>query len=246
MQHTTIRNADLLAIPHIGGKLAVFVFIITLLAFVVESELTQVSASTSAETFLTVSPFVVCPNDSQLSTTSFPIVSFTPTLENSLTLWLMQLYGTLLVIHNFSFAYAVSPGNNRPQCVFSSERPRYRHFYTSLAEAEVWRFSHPGRQVLAPYSGFDNRSHDAWLAVVYISVVNIVSVLSSVFIILICVRSISMTDLTGELSGKIDIKRPSVSLASKRKLLGTPTLSSHILSVFFYSSCHGKLSACWL
>ncbi len=79
MQHTTIRNADLLTIPHIGGKLAVFVFIITLLAFVLESELTQVSASTSPETvrpFLTVPPpFVVCPNDSQLSATILPLVS---------------------------------------------------------------------------------------------------------------------------------------------------------------------------
>ena len=226
--------------------MAVFVFIITLLAFVLESELTQVSASTSPEIFFTLPSFLVCPNDSQLSTTIFPIVSHSPILENMLTLWLMQLYGTLLVIHNISFAYAVSPGNDQLQSIFSSERTRYRHFYSSRAKPEVWRFSHPGRQVPAPYSGSNGRSHDAWLAVVYISVINIVSALSSVFIILICVRSISMTDLTGELSGKIDIKDHPSHETRKRKLLGTPTLSSHILSVFFYLSCHGNLSACWL
>jgi hypothetical protein len=211
MQHTTIRNADLLTIPHIGGKLAVFVFIMTLLAFVLESELTQVSAFTSPETFLTVPPFVVRPNDSQLSTTIFPIVSHSPILEKSLTLWLMQLYGTLIVLHNISFAYAVSPGNDQLQSIFSSKRTRYRHFHSSCAKPEVWCFPHPGRQVLAPYFGSNNWSHDAWLAVVHISVVNIVSALSSAFIILICVRSISMTDLTGELSGEIDKKNPSVS-----------------------------------
>lgn len=37
------RNDDL-AVPHVRGKLAVVVFVFTLLAFVVESQLTQVSA----------------------------------------------------------------------------------------------------------------------------------------------------------------------------------------------------------
>ena len=39
------RN-DSLTVPHVGGKLAVLVFVFTLLAFVVESQLTQVSTIT--------------------------------------------------------------------------------------------------------------------------------------------------------------------------------------------------------
>ncbi len=124
----------------------------------------------------------------------------------------MQLYRSLLTHHNISLARAVSPGNDQLHCGFSNERPRYRHFHSSSAKPEVWCFPHPGRQVLAPYSGSNMRSHDAWLAVVYISVINIVSALSFAFIVLTCVRSISMTDLTGELSGEIDIKKPSISL----------------------------------
>jgi hypothetical protein len=144
MQRTTIRNTDLLTITHIGGKLAVLVFILTLLAFVLESELTQVSTiyyvHSPCKIFLLrlyLLPFVVCSNDSQLSTTIFPIVSFNPILENSLTLWLMQLYGTLLVLHNISFAYAVSPGNNQLHCIFSDERTLSRHFCSSCAKPEV-------------------------------------------------------------------------------------------------------------
>ena len=38
------RTLEALATPHVGGKLAVAIFILTLLGFVIETELTQVSA----------------------------------------------------------------------------------------------------------------------------------------------------------------------------------------------------------
>ena len=79
------RNDTSLAAPHVRGKLAVVVFVFTLLAFVVESQLTQVS--TQVRLVVKCVPDMVlkvCSNESSITTSVLPLVRLKTTRSSLL------------------------------------------------------------------------------------------------------------------------------------------------------------------
>ena len=73
------RTSNSLSTQHVGGGLAVALFVFTLIAFVVESQLTQVSPARNCHhlvRYIYLIASIVCSDDARLSTAILYLVSF--------------------------------------------------------------------------------------------------------------------------------------------------------------------------
>jgi hypothetical protein len=171
------RTSDSLPTQHVGGGLTVVIFAFTLIAFVVEGQVAQVSPARNCHHLVRHIHFIastVCSDDARLPTAILYLVSFVRPLPK-FPLNCLQLPCTFIVIHNISSPYSVSSGHDRLHRCGSNERPQYRYHEPPFPRTQIYPSRIPSCQIYPLGASPDSRYNISQFALVFGRVVGIVS-----------------------------------------------------------------------